>query len=57
MSNKNQKNQTFEDVQKNLLTQFEKMGIKGQIGQPHLQRDNASLIIPKNTHQKNVVLK
>jgi hypothetical protein len=44
-------------LQQEILKQFKEIGIEGKIGQPHLQRENASLIIPNENKDNTLVLR
>ncbi|MDW2878143.1 MULTISPECIES: hypothetical protein [Bacillaceae] len=44
-------------LQEQILKQFKAVGIEGRVGLPHLQRDNASLIIPNENKDKTLVLR
>lgn len=48
---------TFEELQQEVLRRFKEIGIEGKIGRPHLQRDNASLVIPNKDGEKKYILK
>lgn len=47
----------FQNMQQEILKRFEKIGIKGEIGKPHLQRDHASLIVPNIKNEHKFILK
>jgi hypothetical protein len=40
-----------------ILTKFKEIGIEGHVGQPHLQRENASLVIPNTDNNKKLILR
>ena len=49
----NKKNSSLNDLQQEIINKFKEIGIEVNVGKPHLQRDNASLIIPNNDENKN----
>lgn len=53
----NQPVTNLKTLQEQILSKFEKAGIVGRIGSPHLQRDNASLIIPNENKDKTLILR
>ncbi|WP_179953516.1 MULTISPECIES: hypothetical protein [unclassified Bacillus cereus group] len=51
------KDASLKSLQEEILKKFKAIGIEGQVGRPHLQRDNASLIIPNEGKENKFILK
>lgn len=43
-------------IQQEILNKLKEVGIEGHVGTPHLDRDNASLIIPNKKDEPKYIL-